>query len=350
MKRRWKIGIGVIVVLLIGAFFLQKKTVLSDDSSQVSTYTVKRQLFTKTISSSGKTKAKIEAELKFQTSGKLIWVGVKEGDTVRKGQVIAQIDSRDVSKSLQKTMKDYLIERSDFEESWRDNWPAAAESHEQISHAPTHELRVLLEKNQWNLEKAVLDVELKHLALEYASLVSPIAGVVTHVDTPIAGVNITPATAVFKVVDPSNIVFEANIDEVDVGMLSEGQKAIVSLDAFPNQTFDGAIRRISIAAETSAGGATVFPVEIQMASVSAVRVGYNGDVRVDTVSIPDAIQIPLVALREDETTKYVYKKKGKNYEKVTVATGESNEDSVIIESGITEGDEIVTKGFATISK
>ncbi len=337
-------------VLLVGAFFLQKKSVHSDDSSQVSTYIVKKQTFTKTISSSGKTKAKIEAELKFQTSGKLVWVGVKEGDTVRKGQVIAQIDSRDVAKSLQKTMKDYLLERSDFEETWRDNWPAAAESHEQISHAPTHELRVLLEKNQWNLEKAVLDVELKHLALEYASLVSPIAGVVTHIDTPIAGVNITPATAVFKVVDPSNIVFEANIDEVDVGMLTEGQKAIVSLDAYPDQKFEGAIRRISIAAETSAGGATVFPVEIQMASVSAIRVGYNGDVQVDTLSIPDSVQIPLVALREDDTTKYVYVKKGKNFDKVTVFTGESNEDSVVIESGITEGDEIVTKGFATISK
>lgn len=341
---------AIVIVVLGGAFFLQKKAVLSDDSSSVSTHRVKKQTFTKTISSSGKTKAKIEADLKFQTSGKLIWVGVKEGDTVRKGQVIAQLDSRDVAKSLQKTMKDYLIERSDFEESWRDNWPAAAESHEQISHAPTHELRVLLEKNQWNLEKAVLDVELKHLALEYASLVSPIAGVITHIDTPIAGVNITPATAVFKVVDPSTIVFEANIDEVDVGMLTEGKTAIVSLDAYPDQTFDGTIRRISIAAQTSAGGATVFPVEIQMASVSAVRVGYNGDVRVDTVSIPDTIQIPLVALREDETTKYVYKKTGKKYEKVTVVTGQSNEDSVIIESGISEGDEIVTKGFATVSK
>lgn len=348
--RHWKVILVFIVAFAVGAFFLQKKIALSDDSSQVSTHTVKKQTFTKTISSSGKTKAKIEADLKFQTSGKLIWVGVKEGDAVRKGQIIAQIDSRDVAKSLQKTMKDYLIERSDFEESWRDNWPAAAESHEQITHAPTHELRVLLEKNQWNLEKAVLDVELKHLALEYASLVSPIAGVVTHIDTPIAGVNITPATAVFTVVDPSNIVFEANIDEVDVGMLTEGQKAIVSLDAYPDQTFDGAIRRISIAAETSAGGATVFPVEIQMTSVSAIRVGYNGDVKVDILNIPDTIQIPLVALREDETAKYVYKKKGKNYEKVTVVTGQSNEDSVIIESGITEGDEIVTKGFATISK
>ncbi len=341
-KRIW---ILVAIILLLVAGFIWKKTsVQSKNASSIELYTVKKTQFIKSVSSSGKTKADSSVALKFQTSGLLSWVGVKEGDSVAKGQVIAQLDARDVQKSLEKSLRDYSATRNDFEETWRVTYKGT----DHPTGALTDTVKRILEKNQWNLEKSVLDVELKHLALEYSRLVTPIAGIVTHIDTPVAGVNITPAGAVFEIIDPSSIVFEAKIDETDVGELAVGQKATVSLDAFSGKSFTGVIQSISYSAETSTGGATVFPVTIRIVSDVPLRVGYNGDVSVETNQLSDVLVLPLAAIREDGKTKYVYKKTGDSYSKNPIESSVSNEDVAVVSKGLNEGDEVVVKGFNSI--
>ncbi len=346
MSTKVKLGIVVSIVLVIVAgFFWRKQTVQSKTASAVELHTASRIKFIKSVSSSGKTKADRQVDLKFQTSGLLTWVGVKEGDTIAKGQVIAQIDSRDVQKGLEKALRDYSNTRNDFEETWRVTYKGL----QNPDGALTDTVKRILQKNQWNLEKSVLDVELKNISLEYSRLVSPIAGIVTRIDTPVAGVNITPAGAVFQVIDPSSIVFEAKIDETDVGDLAIGQTAEVALDAFSGKTFTGIIKSISYSAETSTGGATVFPVKIQITADSALRVGYNGDVTIGTKELPDSLVVPLSAIREDGKTKYVFKKVGDSYTKSTIQTTISNEDVSVISSGLSEGDQIVIKGFSSVT-
>src|SRR3972149_2503987 len=98
------------------------------------------------------------------------------------------MDMREVQKNLENELKDYAKQRNDFENRLQvayDARPLIIDDR----------VRRILEKDQWDLDKAVLDVELKALAVEYSTLVTPIAGIVTHVDTPVAGVNITPAGA-----------------------------------------------------------------------------------------------------------------------------------------------------------
>ena len=309
-RSKWSIG-TVLLFCCIGLFLVNKRSVQSKNASSVELATVRRSPFVKSISSSGKTKADRAVSLKFQTSGLLSWVGVKEGDTVTKGQIIAQLDARDVQKSLEKSLREYSATRNDFEETWRVTYKGT----DSPDGALTDTVKRILQKNQWNLEKAVLDVELKHIAVEYSRLISPISGIVTHIDTPVAGVNITPAGAVFEVIDPSSIVFEAKIDETDVGALSVGQSATVSLDAFSGKSFSGVIHSISYSAETSTGGATVFPVTIQINSDVPLRVGYNGDVSIETNKLNDVLTVPLAAIREDGMSKYVYKKNGAEYSK-----------------------------------
>ncbi len=347
-KKKLAAVLGSAIILLGGGAAVRQKTVVSKQAAAIQTAPVKRGEFVKTTSSSGKTKATRSVDLKFQTSGRLAWVGVREGDSVATYSALAGLDPREVQKTLTKTLRDYSAQRLDFEQAWKDNWAAAAESHEPVDHAPSDEVRHILEKNQWDLDKAVLDVELKNLAVEYATLVTPIAGVVTHIDTPVAGVNITPATSVFTVVDPTSMVFEVNTDETDVGALRLGQKAAIMLDAYPTATFSGTITYISYASEISAGGATVFPVQIRFDEPQNVRVGLNGDVTIDAVSIPDALTVPIEAIREEDGTKYVYKKSGTKYVKATVNVGEQSDTVAVIKEGLMEGDMVITKGFTNI--
>ncbi|MFZ5535541.1 MAG: efflux RND transporter periplasmic adaptor subunit [Patescibacteria group bacterium] len=335
----------IILAVVIGVAVWVQQAQAQKATAGITTKTVARHDFTKTLSSSGKTKADISVELKFQASGKLTWVGVKEGESVSAYQTLATLDSREVQKNLEKALRDYSSQRNDYEQTWRVTYDG-----KHPNDAFNDTVKRVLEKNQWDLEKSVLDVELKHLAVEFASLVTPIAGIITRIDTPVAGVNITPATAVFAVADPSSLVFEATVDETDVGSLSVGQKATITLDAFPDATYSGTIRYISYISQQSSGGATVFPVKIAFDNPEHLRIGLNGDIAIVTDRESDVITVPTEAIREENGTTYVYKKSGSSYVKTAITTGKKNEDDVVVTTGITEGDVIVTKGFTNIPK
>jgi RND family efflux transporter MFP subunit len=341
MKRFFPIFVGLLsiaIIIFIGRFIQNRKSSTAD----VQTDRVIKTTLTKSIQSSGKTKAKKAAELKFQTSGKLSWVGVSEGDKVTPFQVIARLDSREVEKNLQKTLADYSLQRNDFDSTQQSFYNMTPDT------ALNDSMKRILQNNQWDLNKAIYDVELKNLTLEYSSLVTPIGGIVSHIDTPVAGVNITPASATFTIIDPESLLFEANIDEIDVGNLEIGQSASIALDAFPDATFSGKVSYISYSSVLSGGGATVFPVQITFDTPEKLRVGLNGDVTITSLILPDVLVVPIEAIREDGVKKFVYRKIQTRYEKIYVTTGEQNDTYVAINSGLTPGDTVVIKGFSNI--
>ena len=335
-----------VIVLLGGGAVVNQQIKTKTQDAVIKTAPVAREDFIKSVGSSGKTKATRSVDLKFQTSGRLAWINVKEGDWVSAYQAIAGLDKREVQETLENTLRDYSLQRNTYEETARVTYQGRFKPTEALDDT----MKRLLEKNQWDLESAVADVELDHLAVEYATLITPIAGVVTHVDTPVAGINITPATAVFTVVDPDSMIFEANADEIDVGNLSLGQKASIALDAYPDATFSGTISYISYSSELSAGGATVFPIQIAFDEPQKIRIGLNGDVTIDALRIPLVLTVPLEAIREEEGGKYVFKKNDHSYVKTKVKTGQQNDDKIVIEEGLSEGDSVVIKGFNNLPK
>ena len=342
-RRPFIIGIVVTIVTIavVGWFMVAKKSRTNDT---IITAPVVQKIFTKTVESSGKTKAKRQAELKFQTAGRLTWVGVSEGQTVTARQAIAKLDVREVQKTLEKYLTDYSKQRNDYEELWRVTYKGTKNPQEAL----TDTAKRILEKNQWDLDKTVLDVELKALAVEYAILTSPIDGIVTNLASPVAGVNITATTVIAEVADPESLVFEANIDETDIGHLELGQQAVINLDAFPNTTFSGRIFRIAYASVTSSGGATVFPVEVSFDTPEILRIGLSGDVAVTVLTVENAVVVPLAAIREENGDMYVYKKTGNTYQKTRVITGEKTDEEAVITDGLAVGDEVVVKGFTRI--
>ena len=341
MRKRWYFIVAAIIIVILGwRLITQGKNTQS--RSQIEIAKVELKTLSETVSSSGKTKANKQVDLKFQMAGQLAWIGVSEGDHVQKSQVIATLDSRELQKNLEKALRDYSKERNDFEEDRRDTYK---------DKPLTDTIKRILEKNQWDLEKAVLDVELKDIALKWSRLITPIPGVVTHIDTPVAGVYVTTAN-VMTVADPISIIFAADIDETDIGKMAQGQIAQIRLDAFPDKTFSGKVTKIAFAAETSSGGATVYPVEVSFTETGNIRVGLNGDVTITLRDIPSALSIPYEAIKESRKNEsvYVIKKTGKTYEKVTVTTGVETETEVEITSGLIVGDEVVIKGFQQLPK
>jgi RND family efflux transporter MFP subunit len=340
LRRNWHVLI-IIAVLVVAGIVWNRNRIAQNVSAKIELTKVEVKDLSTTISPSGKTEAKNMVDLHFQTLGRLAWVGVKEGDHVEAYQTLASLDVQQLQKTLEKELRDYASERNDFDEAAQVTYK---------DKAITDTVKRILEKNQWDLEQAVLDVELQTIAKQWSYLITPIAGTVTHIDTPIAGVNITSADT-FTVADLSSIIFSANVDEIDIGQLSIGMQAIVSLDAFPDEIFTGTVSKIAYSAETSAAGATVFPVEITFDASQNIRLGLNGDVEITLSEHPSVLSIPDTAVRqtEDETF-YSIKKTGNKFEKVDIEIGAETDDEVQIVSGLSADDEVVIAGFEYLPK
>ena len=348
MKQFWQkykkfilVAVGIVFIVAISWRLFRGKT------EKYSLAKVRRGDLTQTVSASGKTKSQNQVDLKFQTSGLLTWVGVKEGDWVKKWQVIAQLDRRELQKTLDKYLRDYSEQRNDFEEMYRVTYKGA-----RPEDALTDTARRILEKNQWDLEKAVLDIELKDIALKLATLITPIEGIVTKIDTPVAGINITPATAVFTVADPNSVIFVVNVDEADIREVLGKQKVKITLDAFPGQEFEGEVTKISFASITTTGGGTAFPVEISLPENTNLmfKVGMNGDAEIITQKKEGVLLIPASAVWQREDKNYVWKVVGGKAKKQEVKIGLEAEDSVEILGGLIEGEMVISEKVSQIKE
>ncbi|MBU1323382.1 efflux RND transporter periplasmic adaptor subunit, partial [Patescibacteria group bacterium] len=239
-------------------------------------------------------KSQSQVDLKFQTSGQLTWVNVQEGDFVKKWQAIAGLDQQELKKNLQKYLLDFSKERADFDEDLKVTY---------LDKVLTDTISRILQKNQYDLDKAVLDVELKDIALKYSTLVSPLTGIVTHIDVPLAGVNITPAAAVFTVADPDHLEFEAIIDEVDIGLIKLSQSARLTLDAYPDEIINLTVDSINFNSSLDSSGSTVFLVKFRVENNpdQKFKLGMNGEVTITVAEKANVLAVPLSSILENGT-------------------------------------------------
>lgn len=299
--------------------------------TKVTPYTVKRHTLKETLSLSGEIDAEEKATLRFQTSGYLSWVGVKEGDTVKQFQVLASLDQAELQRNLRKYLNTYMSERWDFETTKNSSGDAAA---------MTTAVRRAFEKAQFDLNNSVLDVELKDIALKYANLWTPIDGVVTRVAAPNAGVNITPTQAEIDVVNPATLYFSATADQTEVAKLTASMSGVITLDAFGDQPINGTISTISFIPKAGETG-TVYEVKLNLPAPAqsgveaALRLGMTGDVDFIIKELPDVLSVPSKYLKTENGKKYVLKQ---NNEKVYVAIGEEMDGDVEIKEGLKEND------------
>ena len=329
VNRRKFLFFGIIIIIGILAFLFRPKP-----PQPVPTQKVTRSTLTQSISITGKVAAKNIVDLTFPVVGKVTFLGVKEGDTVKQNQTIATLDSRSTLKSLQSTLLDYSKQRNTFdqtEENYQNRTPAQA-----LNDA----MKRILQNNQYDLDKSVKSVELQSLAQENSVLITPIGGIVTRADAKNAGINIAPTT-IFEITDPSSLVFDMDVDEADIGKIQTGQTASIVIDAFPDDTIKMPVTYIDFASHTTSTGSNVFTVESSLPNTPAkYRVGMNGNAEIITAQKEQAIIIPLSSIVDN---KYVYVKQGKVYEKRQVTTGLQNDTDSEITSGLSEGDEIVTE-------
>lgn len=333
IKKRWYLIL--IVVVIVGIIFAVNRSAATSAEKNDS-YKVKRQDLEETLTLSGEIDAREKAVVRFQTSGRLAWVGVEEGDAVKKYQTLASLDVRDLKNRMQKYLNTYSSQRLTFDQAKDDNWNLQYDLSESVRKSAQR----TLEDSQYDLNNSVLDVELQSLSLEYASVWTPIEGIVTRIDTPFAGVNITPAGSEFEIVNPDTIYLMVTAEQSDVVYLKKGMKGEVMFDAYPDDTYEGVVDYISFSPKTGETG-TVYKVRLlldEKALQLPLKLAMTGDVNFTTKEISNVIGLPIKFISKDDKGDFVnLERKGKR-EKVYVKRGEEIDDMVVIKSGIEVGD------------
>ena len=141
--------------------------------------------------------------------------------------------------------------------------------------------------------------------------------------------------------DLSEMITKAYINEVDITKVMPGQKAIITLDAFPGKEFSGiVITKANIGEQVRNFDTKVFEVIVQLSSIdSLLRPAMTTGLDILVDSIPGCLQVPLEAIQTDSVS-FVYKKTKSGFIKQEVVAGASNDLNICIAAGLEKGDEV----------
>ncbi|HFA48517.1 MAG TPA: HlyD family efflux transporter periplasmic adaptor subunit [Bacteroidetes bacterium] len=142
--------------------------------------------------------------------------------------------------------------------------------------------------------------------------------------------------------DLSIMISKSYVNEVDISKVQKGQDVQVKVDAFPDREYSGSVIQVANVGEQLRGyDSKVFEVTVRINEVDSIlRPAMTTSNEILTYTFPQVLYIPLEALQND-TIAYVFKKEGGKIVRQEVLTSETNDNEVIIEHGLKEGEEVL---------
>lgn len=268
-----------------------------------------------------------------QLGGALLRVPVEEGARVAAGQVLAEIDARELAAQVKAAEAQLTFARSTAERSTQ------LFSQQIITAAEN-------ERDQAALASADASLTQLRTRLGFAAITSPISGVVTARFVQ-GGDIVSPNTRLFTVSDVSTLVVRMPVSELEVAQLRTGQEVALKVDALGGQSVAGRVRRIFPAADSVS---RLVPVEIAVTgtATSQLRPGYTvrATLRLDTR--PDALVLPTRAVIGAAGARSVFIVKGGLAERRAVRVGADIDGMVEVFSGLALGDTVIVAGNSLV--
>jgi RND family efflux transporter MFP subunit len=340
LHRRYQV-IVLIVVILVCIFLIKPFGLFK--SAPDNTYRIENVVqndLTSTLNVSGLVEADNQATMSFLSSGRVSFVGFKEGDLVKKWQVIASLDNTESRQSVSRAEASLHSTQAALDKVIDDIklWQYGNNN----TTGETQTQKTAREQAEMARDAAYQSLAGARKQLEWTTVVAPFDGVITSMNAMSVGQNITPASSSsVTVVGSNSYQFVANVDEIEFANLKLGQSGEVILDAYPEQIFTCQISYISDAATKLASGGSVVPIKLTLPEDPRIKSGLNGEVTFQIMGKQNVLNIPVSALRQEGKTDYVYVLvTGKPIKRV-VKTGESLANRVEIVTGLSVDEKIV---------
>ena len=272
----------------------------------VRTEVVSRSAGSRLRTFSGTSRAGQETQLSFRVNGRIESLDVQVGQSVRRGQRIAQ------------------LERTDFEIDVQENEARLAQARANLRNADQNldRIRKLWESSntskndldaaEANFQSARAQVDASGNTLQgsrrrlgYTTLTAPVDGAIADVGVEV-NENVSQGQTVVLLTSGTRPEVEVAMPGVLIADVAQGSSVTVSLDSFPGQSFQAIVTEVGVAAT---GAATTFPVRVQLTRENErIRSGMSAEVafRFDAAGPGESIYLPAVAVGEDRDGRFVY--------------------------------------------
>ena len=320
MKNKWLwIGLGVAVTLALVAMGVIRGS--RSKVTPVQFARVRQEDITARVRAPGKIEPKTQVKVSADVMGKILHLPVKEGDHVRAGQLMLQLDDtqyrallnqakaalatanarvRDAEASFKVVDANYGRQRSLYEQKLlsQAEWDQATSTHEtsRVAVATTHEE---IARAQSMVDAAADNVRKCRFTAPYDGVVSALN--VEAGEIVITGTMNNPGTEILTVSDLSRMLVRADVDEADIVDMKLSQKAKITVDALPDTFFWGTVSEIGNTAKRSitstVEGQTNFEVKVVFDSdVPQIRPGMTADVEIETATHARTLGVPIQAV------------------------------------------------------
>lgn len=328
-KRFWVVL--AVVAALVGFFYY--RNILSKKSS-VKTAKVEKGAVSEVLTLSGNIDADNYAKLGFSSSGDISWVGVSEGDEVKKGQGLIKLDTTVLNSVYQQAVA--TLRAADA---------AVEDVHDQVKDHTGDETyaqkdtRTAAEVTKDKAYESYLQAQYN---LRHATITSPFDGIVTYLAHTFPGVNVLYTETQVEVLDPETMYFDVSADQSEVLQLSVGQDVDITLDSIPDEPLKGKVEFIAYTPDPTQVG-TNYKVRVSFnesnLDIKKYRIGLSGDANFVTKKKDDALYVPTDFIGSDSSGKYVRKSSENNKTYIDIGL-EGPDKTEIISSDIKEGDTV----------
>ena len=357
-KKVW-IALGVIAAIVIMYFLLsggKKEEKVSFETSKVENTTIQTS-----ITATGTIEPVTSVTVGTQVSGIVAKLYVDYNSVVRKGQVIAELDRTNLISELNAQKANLASAQSslNYQQSNFERYKTLYEKG-LVSADEYESARLQYEQSKQQVAQSRESVQRAQTNLGYATITSPIDGVVLSKaveegQTVAASFNTPELFTIAQ--DLTNMRVIADIDEADIGGVKEGQRVTFTVDAFPEDQFEGAVTQVRQQATTESNVVTYEVVISAPNNDLKLKPGLTANVTIFTLEKNNVLAVPSKALRfqpneallkEDEKVEdcegmpKLWTKEGNVFKAHKVETGTTNGVLTEITSGISAGTEVLT--------
>ena len=356
-KKLW-IGIGavVLVALVVWLFSGGKK----EQKVEFETAKVEKQDISTSITATGTIEPVTSVTVGTQVSGIVSKLYVDYNSVVRKGQIIAELDKTNLISELNRAKADLTSAQSTLSyETANFNRYQTLFDKGLVSANEYESARLSFDKARQSVASSRESVQKAQTNLGYATITSPIDGVVLSKSveegqTVAASFNTPELFTIAQDLTDMRVI--ADIDEADIGGVKEGQRVTFTVDAFPEDKFEGQVTQVRQQATTSSNVVTYEVVISAPNKDLKLKPGLTANVTIFTLEKNDVLAVPAKALRfmpneallsegqqiEDvEAKTKVWTLEGNTFKAHAVETGTTNGQLTEIVSGISAGTEVL---------
>jgi HlyD family secretion protein len=387
MKRRTKIIIGVVVLLIAGlltAGFVSRR---GKDVTPVTLGKVERKDLTSKVSANGRIDAKRKVDLSANVMGQVVNLAVREGDAVKKGEFLLQIDQKQLAATaqgadaaLQAVFSDRDAAKATAIAAEQDYQRAVKNFEQKIipradldrAQSARDSARANVTGLEQRIGQARANLAAANDTLSKTTMRAPMSGIVTALpveegEVAVIGTMNNAGTVLMTIADMSVVEAVMEVDETDIPSVKVGQRATVTIDAYPNKTYPGLVTEVASSpiktagvAQTGTTQAVNFEVKIQVENPPPdVRPGFSASADIITGTRVKTLAIPIQALvvrekpgsaaggkPQDEEGVFLNQNGVVKFE--TVKTGLSGDSAIELVSGAKEGQQIITGPFRAL--